>query len=168
MENNEKGEKRDCMVHIAFFKQEKEEIKKLSKESNMTASEFMRQAIFDKIRRIKHPELFTQTSNQVNPIFFEQITKELKKLNEKQEKILERDKIFNEMKKTLDLIQRFSIKQDLKEETVSILNLLKAHKSLSQEQIIEMTNFDKDIVFQVISNKKLFKLNIETGRFSKR
>ncbi len=69
-------------------------------------------------------------------------------------------KIFDEMKADLDLIKKYSLKQGLTAETKKIMNLLKAHKSLTIKQIIDKTNFDKDLIFQIVSSDKRFKLNM--------
>jgi len=83
---------------------------------------------------------------QFNPIILEQLTQNTKKIIELQELTLERTKIFNEMNKTLDLIQQYSIKTDLKKEKLTVINLFKSHKSLTPKEIIDKTNFNQEIV----------------------
>ncbi len=130
-----------------------------------TISDFIRNAVEEKIRRLKNPELFQSKSNsQINPAIFNQMLKQSEKSNILQEKVLERMRIFDEMRKDLYQIRRFSIKEDLIQETKTIINLLKAHKTLSQKQIIEKTNLDKETVFQIVSTDDRIKLNMN-GRF---
>jgi len=57
---------RKNFVHIAFTDSEKDEIKKHAKDINMTISEFCRQAIFEKIQKIKNPELFYEPNPHHN------------------------------------------------------------------------------------------------------
>lgn len=74
-------------------------------------------------------------------------------------------KVFNETTKTLKSIQKDSSKQDLLSEKEVIIGLFKAHKSLRIKDIVEKTNYDKDIVLQIVSDTTIFRLNINTGRF---
>lgn len=128
-----------------------------------TISDFVRNAVEEKIRRLKNPEII-QSNNQIDPTIFKQILKQSKKVNSLNEKILERMRLFEEMKDDLKLIKKFSNTQDLADENEIIINLLKAHKSLSLKQIIEKTDFDKDTVTQIVSSDERIKLNMN-GRF---
>ena len=125
-----------------------------------TISDFVRNAVEEKIRKLKNPEQLKSKTSEVNPAMMEQYLKNSQKYISLEGKILERMKIFDEMKADLDLIKKYSIKQGLTAETKKIMNLLKAHQSLTIKQIIDKTNFDKDLIFQIVSSDKKFKLNM--------
>ncbi|KKM19682.1 hypothetical protein LCGC14_1653170, partial [marine sediment metagenome] len=123
--------------------------------------------IFDYIRRIENPEMYSSNSKlQLNPALIEQLIHEQKKNREIQELILKRTNIMTEMNKTLELIKKFSVKA---EPTIrnTIFNLFQAHNTLNPKEIIEKTNFDKEIVFSIISelhNEDLIQLTSK-GRY---
>ncbi len=143
----------------------KEDIDKYTKKSTFTTvSDFIRNAVEEKIRSLKNPEQSQSKTNQITPIILEKYLKNSQNFNLLEEKLLDKMKIFDDMKADLELLKKFSFKQGLVKETETIINLLKAHKSLSQKQIIEKTDLDKDTVFQVLSNDNRFKLNMN-GRF---
>ncbi|MHA1488538.1 MAG: DUF6290 family protein [Promethearchaeota archaeon] len=159
---------RNKFIKFGVSADEKESFQKHAKESKMSVSEFIRQSIFEKIRRIENPERFSQSISQINPLILESLSKDMKKQIELQELILKRQNQFDEITKTLELIQIYSKGRDLKHETDIIDNLFEAHKSLSQQQIMEKTGFDKDIVWAIVSNQERYRLNITNGKFSKR
>lgn len=169
MEQKDKKEKKYNYKFIQFSVSDdlKDDIEEWTEKSPFkTISDFVRNAVSEKIRTLKNPQ--SNQSNikdsQINASVLEELTKNTQKLLLLQEKTLERSKIFDEMKADLERIKKFSIKQGLVDESEIIYNLLKAHQSLSQKQIIEKTNLDKDTIFQILSTDNRFKLNIK-GRF---
>jgi len=167
-ESKNKDKNRNKFIKFGVTETEKEKFQKFAEESNMSTSEFIRQSCYEKIRRIEHPEIYMQTKNNMNPLIFEQISRDLKKQIEMQKLALKRQEQFDEITKTLELIQIYSKGRNLTEEAKVIDNLFEAHKSLSQHQIMEKTGFDKDIVWAIISNKEKYELNITNGKFSLR
>jgi len=163
MEENNKSRKKYKYKFIQFTVSEglRKDIEVFTEKSTFTTiSDFVRNAVEEKIRKLKNPEQLQSKILEVNPAIMEQYLKNSQKYNSLEEKILERMKIFDEMKADLDLIKKYSLKQGLTSETTKIMNLLKAHKSLTIKQIIDKTNFDKDLIFQIVSNDKKFKLNM--------
>ena len=156
---------RNKRIPILVTEIEKNEIEKAAKDANTKTSEFVRQAVFEKIRHIKNPELYNAGIQTFGPEIIAQMMGNQKKTLELQELLLEKTKIFDDMSKTLQLIHKYSSKQELGFERETIVNLFKAHKSLSIKDIVEKTDYDKDIVFQIVSDETKFKLNINTGRF---
>ena len=164
---NKSNEKKYKYKFIQFSVSDelKEDIDKYTKKSTFTTvSDFIRNAVEEKIRSLKNPEQSQSKTNQITPIILEKYLKNSQNFNLLEEKLLDKMKIFDDMKADLELLKKFSFKQGLVKETETIINLLKAHKSLSQKQIIEKTDLDKDTVFQVLSNDNRFKLNMN-GRF---
>ena len=103
-------------IPLLVTKDEKDEIKKMAKNANMKISEFIRNAITDKIRRIKNPELPNLNSQTFNPETITQLIANQKRTIELQEAMMEREKIFDEMNKTLKLIQKYSNVKGLQKE----------------------------------------------------
>jgi len=143
------NEIKDKIIHIAFSKEEKEQIKKYSKESNTTLSEFIRQAVYDKILRIENPSKFGNVSS------FEDQFKEIKELQLKQIKLeelnLERIKNLNGIKESLIELKPLVNEKELKNNSQAIFSLLKFHKSLSLDKIEQLLNLDKTIIVQSVS-----------------
>lgn len=166
--SKEKNESERIFIQVSLSKEEKKIIKEFAKKRHTSASNIMREAIFDFIRRIKNPEMFNQTANlQLNPMVLEQMAKNTQKIIELQELTLEKMNVINEMKKTISIIKKFSIKSDINTRD-TILNLFKAHKTLNPKEIIEKTNLDKEIVFSIVSellNEDLIQLLTSNGRY---
>lgn len=73
---NIENEIRDKLVHMAFSEREKKMFKKYTKEGFMTLSEFIRQAMYDKIMRIDNPGKFGLINSNDNIII--ELIKEIK------------------------------------------------------------------------------------------
>jgi len=77
-ENDEEvTEKREKAILVRLTQSEKNEIHKFAKKIHLTDSEFCRVAIWDKIRHLKNPELYSQFPNQ--PYLDEETIKQIKK-----------------------------------------------------------------------------------------
>lgn len=166
-----KCEIRDKLKAVAFTSSEVEEIKEYAKAGNMTQSEFIRQAVFDKITGIKNPEvnkkpIYNQIDS-INPDIIDKIIRNTNETNKKLNLMLEQKDILNKMNDTLLDIQKYSLKKDLSKEMQLIVELLKKNKSLKPIQIMEKTGLDEKTVFQVIDNMDIFKLT-SNGRYSLR
>ena len=175
-QNKKEVKVRNKMVHIAFTEGEKKKIKKSADKSDMTVSEFIRQATRDKIRKIDNPEQSTISNMPaITPEILLKISKNTDKLLElHQEKKREKEIITNLLETSEALQNEYQrlmekgLMSELTEETKTIQNLLRGHKSLSPNQIIDMTNIEKDKVLFVITNVKRFKLNVITGKYQLR
>lgn len=147
-EKQEKKEKPRIYIQVLLSEKEKELIKETAKKEHTNASNLMRKATFEYIRKIENPEVFSK--NSVNSTVLEELSKRTKKILELQKLQTEKQNILEEMNKTLILIKKFSIKPE-PEVKNTILNLFKAYPSLNPKEIIEKTNFDKAVVFSVIT-----------------
>lgn len=144
----EKKEKLRIYIQILLSKKEKELIRKKAKEEHTNASNLMRKATFEYIRKIENPEVFSK--NSMDPAVLEELSKRTKKILKLQELQTEKQNILKEMNETLILIKKFSMKPEPGAKN-TILSLFKAYPSLNPKEIIEKTNFDKDVVFTIIS-----------------
>lgn len=158
----EEKEIRDKMVHIAFTKSEKEEIKKYAE--NMTSSEFIRQAIRDKIMRIENPELFQERIS--SDLDNKQLTKLLEMTNESSEKInliLEKFDTIVQIENTLKVLGSMVERPVIEQKQKVIIELLKTHDSLKPKKLMELSGFSKEEIYDIISNSNIFSIDIKTG-----
>lgn len=138
-------------IQISLSQEEKDNIKEYAKQTHSSMSNFIRDAIFRRIENLENPK-DNQTNNlsQINPGIIEELKKDTKRIIELQELTLERTNLMNEMNNTLRLIKKFSIKADSTAKD-TIINLFKAHNTLTPKDIIDKTKLDKEIVFSIIS-----------------
>lgn len=142
----------------------------------MTTSEFIRQSIRDKIRRIKKPERYQQSNtSQFSPEMLKKIAEDTQKILELQRKEENRKEIYENLLETSEAIQEEykrlkekGLMSDLSKEQETIKKLLTGHKSLTPKQISAMTKIGSKKVIFIITNSQEFKLNITTGRYSNR
>ena len=161
-------EKRDKVKHIAFTESEADKIKDYAKHYGMTSSEFIRQAINDKIRNIEHPELITSSvknSNLSNQVIKNQelILEEMKLMKQKFTTINGIKKGYKSLK---ELMSEGTYKENLKLKADKIQSIMKEKpKGYLPKEIGAITNFDlKSIDLTLTSNSTLFKLNMN-GRW---
>lgn len=181
--SHHKCETRNKIKHIAFTRSEVEIIKDHSQAGGMTQSEFIRQAVNEKINKIRNPELVKPIFNQIDSISPDLIDKLIKHTNDtvkkqgdtisKQEKmiknLIERMDVVSNMIKVLEQIKTIPSNQDLSKETKIIIDMFKKrNKNLSVMDIINDSNLEQVEIVKILTNKEnnLFKFNISTGRWS--
>lgn len=161
---NEKEERKRIFIQVSLSEKEKELIQEIAKKEHTNASNLMRIAIFEYLRKLENPEMFAKPS--LNSSALEKLAERTKKILELQKIQTENQNILKEMNKTLTLIKKFSMIPD-PEVKNTILNLFKAYPSLNPKEIIEKTSFDKDVVFSIISelqSEKIIEMTSK-GRF---
>jgi len=147
------SEKRDRMVHIAFTENELKEIDEYRREFNTTRSSFIRNAITEKIRIIKNPNIHIGIGS-INQELLEKLFINQEK-QEKYHKIISKKvEILDKILVNLSLL-REERKNLVKEEQI-IIKLLRDHEKLKPLKIIELTKLPINIIYDVISNDKLF------------
>ena len=151
MANSKNSVKRPIQVY--FSEEEKEAIKKHVESivPKTNYSQFIREAICEKMRKAEHPEVFDQDQN-LNQFVLD-VIKKIKELDRKQELILKNTSIINSMKETLRAIKSHVNKKRILSELEIIFNLFKANKNktLNLQKIMDMTGIDEDTVFETIS-----------------
>lgn len=163
-------------IQFSVTDSEKKKIKDFISGSNFkTVSQFIHEAVFDFIRKSEHPELFNNSQGMIISQILEELTKNQQIMTEIKERTLERTEIIDDMEKNRILIQdiyeRLKKKElinDFSNEAETISNLLKAHKSLSIEQISKMTGINKEDIEIIVNAYNIFKLNPITGGFELR
>jgi len=145
---------RDKTVHIAFSESEKNKIRDYAKEGNTTISEFIRQAIYDKMRVIENPEKYQDITSSEQQL--KEIQETQKKQMELQNLILERMNVVNGINETFEALKPLISKEKVKEICDTIISMLKVHKTLKIEKLMLLTGFDKKVVYDCIAvNEKL-------------
>lgn len=162
------NEKRDKVKHIAFTESEVKKIKNYAKHYNMTSSEFIRQAINDKILRIEKPESFNGLGN-----------KDVEKILKNQELLLKEQKIMktklvmvnglkNSYKSLSNLISDGTVKENFKLKMDKIKDVMKAYnKPFTPKELVSLTGFDFKTIelgLTQLMGKKEAKLN-NNGRW---
>ena len=172
------SEKQDSFIRFGVTEGKKKKIERYAKEYDKSVSNFIRDVIDDEFRRVEHPEQFAQgTVNQINPAILEQLTLNTQKILKLQEQTNERTKIADDIENTRLLIKQEYGKlrekgliDDFSKEADDISNLLKSHKSLTPEQIENMTKkeIDTEKATMILQIDNRFKLNVTTGRYESR
>lgn len=171
-----KKELRNQQVHLTFTEKEKEKIKQFAEASNKNIRDFIRESIFEKIRRSEYPEQFKQTNiEQIDSNTLEEIKNgikesiELQKLTNQRLIITENiDAIIQAIKEQYNKLKERNLISSYSKEADLIADLLKTHKSLTPDQISKMLNLGIDDILLIINIDNRFKLNITTGRYELR
>ena len=160
------NEKRSIIKHVAFTPSEVDKIKQYSDHYNMTDSEFIRQAINDKIMRIENPESFNKANN-------EELTRQLLKNQELmlREQKLMKDKlsavnnIRNGVKSISSLLSDGTLKENLDLKKEKLLNTMKGHnKAFTPKELESLTNIDVKTILLILSQSEEVKMN-NNGRW---
>lgn len=155
----EENEIKKCFVHIAFSENELNEIKRYSKDIGITRSEFLREAVKDKIMRIETPENFNnQKSIDIKPIL-QLISNNTQKID----LIVEKIDVITKIQDNLKLLNSIVNSPILIEKEQKIIELLKKHIELKPKEISRLLKLSIEDVYSVISNEKVFSVNIKTG-----
>ncbi len=152
--------KNEALLHITITKKLKEKLEEIKKDSTYnTLSDFIREAIRDKIRRMENPELNRSTVQSDVIAKLNKQERLINLLSEKIETIKDIDKTSTSLKAlTMNGLSKELI--DLKKEKIH--SILKT-KQLSVKVIKQKTGFDR-IVTEILNNfPKEFKLNLDNG-----
>lgn len=162
---NDKKDQKDIrsVFHVSISESEKEQVRKIAKESNMSISEFIRQSVFDKISRIENPEL-DKSNSQNDSLILEYLRKHDKRLLA-MEKIL-RQRVSNGkvIKSSLEEIKARVNHAKLDFEKEQVIQALKKYGKLRPKEINEHTGIEVHSIYEIISDDSIFSLDITTGR----
>lgn len=157
----ENKEKRDKVVHIAFSENELNNIDKYCKDSNSTRSNFIRNSIYEKIRRIDNPNIFNGIG--LGPINQELLEKLINN-QEKQEKlnkiIEEKLNVIDQIYENLSILEKEKENGELARNEQIVIEILKEHKHLKPLKLMKLSGLPSYRIYDVISNSKLFKINV--------
>lgn len=134
---------RTKMIHIAINEAKKDKITELATKDNTTMSEFIRQAIDDKIRGIENPEMNTSGVN-LDSNYLQKILEKQKLLEQKNELILERLDTYNQIINTLNILKPKVNNLYLKEKMEKVRTTIKAFGELKPTKLLEKVNSEKN------------------------
>lgn len=170
-----KKEKEEREKPIQFYVSERElkEIEEFTNISKTSKSEFIRQAISDKIMRMKTPEVFE--AKGMNGISKSQIKAVLETTINSQEKInllVEKMDLIIEKEKLFDMLSEKINKTDLIDIDNAVSELLAENKTMKLEDLVNKLGRDENTVLKVLSlkdenNKAKYTYDMKTERFKK-
>jgi Arc/MetJ-type ribon-helix-helix transcriptional regulator len=173
MESDIMSKENESLMHITLTKALKDKIKEIKANSSYsTISDFVREAIREKIRRMENPELFNTSKA---PSYTQEYMEEIKSTSLENNKLvklmLEKMKTLNEIDKTTYSLKNLTLnglgKENWELKTEKIYNTLVKYGELSVREIKEKTGFNRIVVdiLNAKSNEHLFKMNINNGKW---
>jgi ribosome-associated translation inhibitor RaiA len=158
--NNPKEE----MIHFAYTTDEKEKLESIAEDSNLSISEFIRQAIKDKIRKIENPDIFQEN------VKLEVDHKKLKEILEisgmnaqKIDLLINKMEILEKIENTFKILDKYVNRPALEQKEQMIVGLLQEHGELKLNKMIDLSGFSKEEIYDIISNTQKFGINIKSG-----
>ncbi len=165
--------KRNKPIQIYFSIEEYEEIEVFRNKSGTTKSEFIRQAITDKIMRMKNPEMFKSKGlNGESKANIRQVLEATTDNKEKIDLLIEKMELVIENQKYFEIISKRVNEDDFKEIDNAINELLTEHKIMKLEELAKELEYEKDTILRVLSvkddkNKPKYIMDMKTGGFKK-
>ena len=154
---------RNKTIHIAFSENEVSQIDKYCKHDKIkltSRTEFIRQAIFDKIRRIENPEVNNQISKKFDVDQISEFLKEIKSSNDQQKEILKRLIIVDQIQSNFKVLKDMAKQPELEANEKIVIDLLTEHKKLKPLKIMKLTGLSSHKIYDVISNENVFSINM--------
>lgn len=154
---------RNKTIHMAFSENEVSQIDKYCKQDKIkltSRTEFIRQAIFDKIRRIENPESYNHISKKFDVDQISEFLKEIKSSNEQQKEILKRLIVVDKIQSNFKVLKEMAKQPELEENENLLINLLTEHKKLKPLKIVKLSGLSSHKIYDVISNDNIFSINM--------
>jgi len=154
---------RNKTIHIAFSENEISQIDKYCKHDKIkltSRTEFIRQAIFDKIRRIENPEDYNLISKKFDVDQITEFLKEIKTTTEQQKDILKRLEIVDQIQTNFKVLKNIAKEPEIEKNEKLIIELLKEHKKLKPLKIMNLSGLSSHRIYDVISNDNIFSINM--------
>lgn len=172
---SEKKEERSKALQFYVSIREDDEINKYSEIAGIkTKSEFIRQALFEKILRMKNPEIFEKTT-KLNGESKKTIQTILEGLGENKNKIdlmLKKADLILDTQKNFEIISSRIKFEEINKIDTSLEQLLIENKTLKLSELSNKLGVNEDDILKTLSikdkNGKLkYKMNFKTGGFEK-
>lgn len=154
---------RNKTIHIAFSENEVSQIDKYCKHDKIkltSRTEFIRQAIFDKIRRIENPQAYNQIRKTFDIDQISEFLKEIKTSNDQQKEILKRLEIVDQIQNNFKVLKNMADQPEIEKNEKLIIALLIEHKKLKPLKIMKESKLSSNKVYDVISNDNVFSINM--------
>ena len=150
-------------IHIAFSENEITQIDKYCKHDEIkltSRTEFIRQAIFEKIRRIENPEDNNPISKKFDGDQISEFLKEIKSSNKQQKEILKRLLIVDQIQNNFKMLKNIVKEPEIEKNEKLIIVLLTEHKKLKPLKIMKLSGLSSHKIYDVISNENVFSINM--------
>ena len=154
------SEKRTRKFNIAFFPEEFDRVQEFAQKSDLTTSEFIREAIRNKIRIIEHPE-------------YNGVIKEVKSDLDTQKSIV--DKQNRDLNVRLgDLTKKMSQLREIanqsrrhvyRSELNQVIDILETKGEATLGEIQKLTKIDKEALSKILTDHEVFSINIK-GKYT--
>lgn len=161
-ERKSSNEKKPIQVYYNLPLYDK--IVKYSEEHGFpTYSQFIREAVKEKIRRLEHPEQFQSdpgVKGKLDEVALEKMMEYMEKSLRLQEEIKRDHDLLNQKLEIMKSIDELSKDEDLSGVKTEIKKLFLAHgknKVLTIQEIIDMTDLSQRKVFKALSDLEMFK-----------
>jgi len=154
---------RSKTIHIAFSENEVSQIDKYCKHDKIkltSRTEFIRQAIFDKIRRIENPEVNNHISKKFDVEQISEFLKEIKSSNDQQKEILKRLIIVDQIQSNFKVLKDMAKQPEMEKNEKLVIDLLTEHKKLKPLKIMKLSGLSSHKTYDVISNENVFSINM--------
>ena len=170
------NEKEERNKPIQFYVSEREfnEILEYSEiAGNSTKSEFIRQALIEKIMRMKNPDMFeTAKLNGESKITIQTILEGIGENKEKIDLMLRKVDLILDTQKNLEIISSRIKFEDLNKIDLALEKLLSDNKSLKLSEISKKLKTSEDEILKALSIKDIngkpkYRMNFKTGGFEK-
>jgi len=167
---NSKSKKKYQYTFIQFSvsDKQKEKIESITEQSGFTTvSDFVREAVREKILRIESPETFQQTikvnleQSQIREILSDVLTQ--LNIDPKTRDIMaELSETLIKIKKTMKTLNNYT-KSDLKEKEKNIVKLLQKQGELKPKKLAELSKLSIEEIYEITSNEDKFKITMNGG-----
>jgi len=166
--NEEKYTKRN-KLQIRFYPHEIEEIRKRAQIEKISPSDLGRNAVKDYMKRAQNPEIYAQLNtdnqNNANSLKIEEIENKMSLLIKQIEKLTQLNSqiLNNQMNFPSKLEEDPELEQHINAITEAILenrqstNYKISKTPLTIEDIVEKTNLDVEIIFDILTNTEKYK-----------
>lgn len=154
---------RNKTIHIAFSENEITQIDKYCKLNDIkltTRTAFIREAIFDNIRRIKNPKDYSPIGQKFDGEQISEFLKEIKTSNKQQKEILNRLVIVDQIQTNFKVLKNMAKEPEIEKNEKLIVVLLTEHKKLKPLKIMKLSGLSSHKIYDVISNDNIFSINM--------
>ena len=158
---NKKKEKKYKYTFIQFSVSDefKEKIELMAGKGGFTTiSDFVRDAIKDKIRRIEHPEIFNESRLEIDNGTLKRLLEMSGIASEKIDTLLGKFEKIEKIERNLQLLFNLENREVLKEKEEEVIKLLQEHTVLFPKKIMELTHIDRNELYQIISDLDKFSI----------
>ena len=137
----------------------KGEIEKVAGNGGFTTvSDFIRDAIKDKIRRIEHPEIFNESKTGIDNDKMKKLLEISGITSEKIDDVLSRFDKIEKIERNLQVLFNLENREILEEKEKEVIELLQEHKVLFPKKIMELTNINRKELYAIISDINIYSI----------